>query len=296
MRFGVVLPRYDIGFNVVRDLALWAEEAGFDSIWVTDHLQPTRGSTLLEPWTLLSALSTLTKRLKLGTAVFCYSYRHPAVLAKMVSTLDRISGGRVELGIGTGSKPQVEEHRAMGIPYPPFSERTRMFRDYVKVLRLLWSRDGRVSYNSPYYPLRDATLDSPPAQENIPIWIGARSPKMLSMAVELGDGWNFYGQTMKEYGRAVKLVNDKLRRLSKPPEELRRAVFTSLSVWEPGESVDEEDLKRRYTLVYGTPEAVLERIEEFRRLGVELLILRDLDPEFRNLKRFASKILPQFRQ
>ena len=294
MRFGVVLPRYDVGFSVVRDLALWVEEAGFDSIWVTDHLQPTRGKTLLEPWTLLSALSTLTKRLRLGTTVFCYSYRHPAVLAKMVSTLDRISGGRVELGVGTGSKPQVEEHRAMGIPYPSFGERVKMFRDYVKVLRLLWGRDERVSYNSPYYPLRDATLDSPPAQESIPIWIGARSPKMLSVAVELGDGWNFYGQTMEEYRRAAEIVDDRLRRLGKPPEAFRRAVFTSLSVWEAGESVSEEDLKRRYTLVYGTPETVLERIEEFRRLGVELLILRDLDPEFRNLKRFASKILPQF--
>lgn len=293
MRVGVVLPRYDVEFGFVRGLASWAEDSGFDSVWVTDHLQPTRGRTLLEPWTLLSALAVLTKRVRLGTTVLCYSYRHPAVLAKMVSTLDRVSGGRVELGVGTGSGPQVEEHRAMGIPYPGFRERVERLKDYVKVLRLIWGGDGRVSLDSKYYPLRDAMRDSPTVQERIPIWVGARRRRMLRAAAEIGEGWNFYGDSLEEYEEAVRIVEERLSELG-AGGKIPQAVFTSISVWRDRRG-DEEQMRRTHTIIYGTPDEVLRKIDRLRELGVELIILRDLDGENRNLKLFASEVLPSLR-
>jgi len=293
MRVGVVLPRYDVEFAVVRELASWAEESGFDSVWVTDHLQPTRGKTLLEPWTILSTLSILTRKVRLGTTVLCYSYRHPAVLAKMVSTLDRVSGGRVELGLGTGSGPQVEEHRAMGIPYPGFRERVERLKDYIKVLRLILGSNGRVSFNSKYYPLRDAMRDSPTVQEKIPIWVGARRRRMLRVAAEIGEGWNFYGDSLEEYEEAVKIVERRLSELG-AGGKIPQAVFTSISVWRNGKD-DEEKMRRTHTIIYGTPDEILRKIDRLRELGVELIILRDLDKENRNLKIFASEILPSLR-
>ena len=292
MRVGVALPRYDVGFDAVRGFASWVEESGFDSVWVTDHLQPTRGKTLLEPWTLLSALAVLTRRVRLGTTVLCYSYRHPAVLAKMASTLDRISGGRVELGVGTGSGPQVEEHRAMGIPYPGFGERAEQLKDYVRVLRLIWGSDGRVSFDSKHYPLRDAMRDSPTIQERIPIWVGARRRRMLRVAAEIGEGWNFYGDSLEEYEKAVKTVEEYLSELG-ADKDVPKAVFTSISIWRDTEDRQpEEKMRKSHTIIYGTPDEALRKIERLRKLGVSLIILRDLNRDNRNIKIFKSEVLP----
>jgi len=294
MRFGVVIPRYGVSYEEARSFALEAERLGYDSIWVTDHLQPTRGGTVLESWTLLSALAEATEKIRLGTVVLCYSYRHPSVLAKMASTLDRISNGRLELGLGTGSKPQFREHRALGIPYPEkFQERLNQFRDYIKVLRTLWKRDGRVSLSSQYYPLREASLDSPPIQEEIPIWIGARSRKMLRFVAELDVGWNFYGSTIEEYREAVELIERERKKLGKPPIE--KSVFTTLNLWDEKRSLKIDEIKKleeSFTLLYGTPEEVIERVKILSELGVEILIFRDLNPAQRNIKRFIREVAP----
>jgi alkanesulfonate monooxygenase SsuD/methylene tetrahydromethanopterin reductase-like flavin-dependent oxidoreductase (luciferase family) len=112
--FGAVLPRYDVEFKDVVDLAVELEGLGYRSLWVTDHLQPGRASRVLESWTLLTAFAPATD-VRLGTSVLCTCYRHPALLAKMAATLDVVSYGRLELGVGAGSEPQENELKSLGM-------------------------------------------------------------------------------------------------------------------------------------------------------------------------------------
>jgi len=307
LSFGVVLPRYDIPYSDVGGYAADVEALGFDSVWVTDHLQPRRGGRVLEAWTLLTAIAVEVKRLRLGTTVLCHTYRHPAVLAKMAATLDQISGGRLELGLGTGSEPQQEEHTALGISYPSPSERRHQFLEYVEVLRLLLGGKGRVSYNGKYYRLSDALCNSPSVQKPWPpLWIGARRRRMLEVVAEIGEGWNFYGETISEFKQAIMLFNAICQEKGRNPAQIRRAVFSGIVAYrgederrerlrEIGGLGSAEELYRRtLTLIYGTPDECIRRIEELAGESVSVLILRDLQAGMPSLRLAASDILPSF--
>ena len=308
MRFGVVVPRYDVGFGDVVGLLGLVEEWGFDSVWVTDHLQTGRGRFVLEAWTLLSAIAPITRRVRLGTVVLCYTYRHPSVLAKMVATLDNVSGGRLELGLGIGSQQQHEEHRALGMMFPNFRERMEWFREYVEVVRLLLSCGSRVSFGGRYYRLDGADCNCPTVQKPYPpMWIGARRGRMIKMVAEIGEGWNFYGESIEEFERAMSKFIKACESVGKDYRKVRKSVFTSLFIYEnhgekrerlerfmSGTGSEEELLRRTNTLIYGGVDECIERIDRLAEIGAELVILRDLTSDFRNLRNFASKVMPSF--
>ncbi|GBC69192.1 Alkanesulfonate monooxygenase [archaeon HR01] len=303
--FGAVVPRYDLGWGEVLALAKDYRDWGFRYLWFTDHLQPSRANTVFETWTVMAAISQHIRDARLGTTVLCYSYRHPAVLAKMVATLDHISGGRVELGLGIGSEPQGEEHEALGIPYQRGVERYEGFKEYVEVIRILLTAEGTASFRGRYYTLRNARANTPPIQKpHPPIWIGARKKRMVKVAAETGFGWNFYGESVEEYREAVKIFEDACRVYGREPHKIPRALFTSVLVFEsederverfrplPKADSVEEVLRRTFTLLYGGPDRILRQVEELESLGVQQFILRDLDNKSSNLRDFAGKVLP----
>jgi probable F420-dependent oxidoreductase len=209
-KFGINLPvsgrSYSPGkpgmrFEEIRKIAEIADMEGYASIGVHDHMLNPQGSApggkemparfsdgVLEAWTTLSALSTLTSKARLSSAVLCNLFRHPSVLAKMASTLDVISNGRVTVAIGAGwFKSECE---AYGIPWKPYAARLEMLRESVQLMKRLWTEE-EVTFEGRHYRLVKAVLNPRPVQRpRPPIIIGGSSENAMRLAVEEADGWD----------------------------------------------------------------------------------------------------------
>lgn len=185
-RVGVTVAPIGIAFERWRDAAVRIDRAGFAGIWTWDHLA-SRGSKrpILEAWTSLAALASVTSRATLGTLVTNVMVRHPAHLARVVATVHEASLGRAAVGIGIGGDPA--EHDAYGLPLPAPAERVERLLETVAILRALWS-GGSVTRDSPDHPLRDAlaepVLDPPPA-----ILVAGQTREGARMAARAGEGW-----------------------------------------------------------------------------------------------------------
>lgn len=197
-----------------------AEEYGFDSVWLCDHFlkispgeyakvagiaadtgsatgtetggagqcAPSRSLPLLECWTALAALSRDTTKLRLGTSVLCNSYRHPSVLAKMAATLDVISQGRLDLGLGAGWFRR--ESQAYGIPFPPVGDRVSALAESLQVIKAVWT-EPNPTYAGRFYTLDGATCDPPPVQRpHPPLWIGGEGDRVQRIAAKHAQGLN----------------------------------------------------------------------------------------------------------
>jgi probable F420-dependent oxidoreductase len=179
-------PRY----RAVREVALEAEAAGFDSIWLADHLlyrvpnQPTGG--IWECWTMLSALAEATTRVELGTWVACTQFRNPALLAKMAVTLDEVSNGRFTLGVGAGwNRPEFD---AFGFP---FDHRVDRFEEALQIIAPLL-RTGHVDFHGTYYQVHDCEIrPRGPREAGPPLMVAAFGPRMLRLAARYADIWNY---------------------------------------------------------------------------------------------------------
>ena len=190
-------------YDAIREVAQQAEMSGFDSIWLPDHFlyrnpgDPTRG--IWECWTILSALAEATRRVELGTLVACNSFRNPAILAKMATTLDEVSHGRLILGVGAGwNEP---EYQAFGLP---FDHRVARFEEALQIIEPLL-HDGRVDFAGQYYQAQNCEiLPRGPRAEGPPLMVGSEkaSRRMLTLTAKYADLWNtgYMGkpETMKE--------------------------------------------------------------------------------------------------
>ena len=165
-------------------------EAGYDGIWSWDHVMGRLDLTdpVVEAWTMLSMTAARTERVTVGPFVINVMNRHPALLAKMASTLQVASGGRLILGMGIGGGPA--EHEAYGMPYPSTPERVQHLTEAVATIRALWT-GGPVSRESDLYPLRDAASYPVPVPPP-PILIGGETPAGARLAGRIGDGWSAF--------------------------------------------------------------------------------------------------------
>jgi probable F420-dependent oxidoreductase len=176
-------------YESIRAVAQQAETDGFDSIWLADHLlyrkpeEPTRG--IWECWTILSALAEATQRVEIGTLVLCNSFRNPAILAKMATAADEVSGGRLILGIGAGwNEP---EYQAFGMPY---DHRVDRFEEALQILKPLL-QEGHVDFEGRYYQARDCDdLPRGPRASGPPLMVGSEGPRMLRLTAQYADLWN----------------------------------------------------------------------------------------------------------
>jgi alkanesulfonate monooxygenase SsuD/methylene tetrahydromethanopterin reductase-like flavin-dependent oxidoreductase (luciferase family) len=190
IRFGLFLPQWRLDFEELVRRARAAEAAGFDTLWLMDHLWPPAapGEDCFEAWTLATALALRTERLRIGHMVLCNPLRHPALLAKMAASLDVISGGRLELGLGWGS---VEaELEAFGIGATPARERAEQLGETLEILRLLF-RGEPVDYDGKHFQLRGAIARPRPVHGTIPIHVGGAGPKLtMPIVAKHADWWN----------------------------------------------------------------------------------------------------------
>jgi alkanesulfonate monooxygenase SsuD/methylene tetrahydromethanopterin reductase-like flavin-dependent oxidoreductase (luciferase family) len=186
-RIGVVLSTLGVGAVEWLERARRLEEAGYASIWAWDHFvsRGDRTTPVLESWTMLSAAAAQTSRVTIGPFVANVMNRHPAVLARMSSTLQAVSGGRHVLGLGIGGHPA--EHEAYGIDFPEPAARATRLRETIQGLRALWT-GGPVSFDGEHVRLTEAYAFDPPDPAP-PILVGAGTPAGIRIAAELGDGW-----------------------------------------------------------------------------------------------------------
>src|SRR5690606_516889 len=168
------------------------EELGFDCAGVTDHFMPTSGEgealdkPFPEAWTLLAGLAARTERMRVAVLVSGNTYRHPVLLAKQAVTLDHITGGRVDFGIGAGW--YEAEHRKFGWEFPPPGQRVEMLDEALQVIRSLLT-ERRTTFHGKHYRLEDAPFQPKPVQERLPIMVGGRQPRMMRVVARHADIW-----------------------------------------------------------------------------------------------------------
>jgi probable F420-dependent oxidoreductase len=204
MRIGLALPQYDysvpgespLRFETVAEHARRAERAGYDSLWLSDHLfldlarygGPPERQGALEPLAALGALAQVVERPRLGTLVLCEALRPPTVAAKALATLDVVSGGRLDVGLGAGwYEPDYE---AIGMPMPSPRVRVERLREALEVMGGLLGGDA-LDYEGRYFQARGARVDPAPVQRpRPPLFVGGKGDRVLAAAAELADGWN----------------------------------------------------------------------------------------------------------
>ena len=188
--FGVVIAQHQYTWPELVSQWKVAEELGFDSIWLFDHfmaLYADPDGPCLETSTLLAALAQETSRAKIGVLVYGNTHRHPSVLAKEIVTVDHISKGRAILGIGAGWNER--EHRAYGIPFPSAGDRVEMLDEALQIMESLFTKT-RTTFHGAHYDLEDAPFSPKPVQENLPVLIGGKRPRMLKVIARHADLWD----------------------------------------------------------------------------------------------------------
>ncbi|MCW2622289.1 MAG: luciferase family protein [Frankiales bacterium] len=190
VEFGIYVPQVAFSWEGLLGRAQDVEELGFDALWLMDHLGagPGMGDVpTFEGWTAATALLARTRTLRVGHLVLCNTFRHPVVLAKMVSTLDAISGGRFLFGLGSGSVEQ--EHLEAGLPWGPFAERTARLDEALTIIRDLLGGSDRTTFTGEHYQVRDVPNQPRPAGR-LPFMLGGAGDRTLDLVARHADVWN----------------------------------------------------------------------------------------------------------
>ncbi|QBD77185.1 LLM class flavin-dependent oxidoreductase [Ktedonosporobacter rubrisoli] len=279
LKVGLILPSWTDGMDGktprwadILTLARQAEDAGFDSLWVTDDLilRMENGEMLgmWECWSLLAGLAAETSRVQLGSFVSCNNFRNPALLAKIATTVDEISGGRLILGLGTGA--MEEEHRAFGFPW---EQRFGRFEEALRIIHSLL-KTGHAHFIGKHYQVCDCEL-SPggPQKEGPPILIGTSEnpgPRLLRLVAQYADIWNGYwssGQCIPERIDALHVkVDDACHQFQRPPTTLERTIEVKVTF--AGRDVNAWPQERAQT---GKPEELAALFRAFAQQGISHL-------------------------
>jgi len=225
MSFGLKLSQ-NATIDQLREVWRTADDGGFDSCWVMDHfatLGPHDDGPIFEAWAMLAAMAQLTTRTRLGCAVVGNTYRHPGVLAKMAVTVDHLSGGRLDFGIGTGWAEN--EHAMLGLDFGTRAERADRLDESLEIIRSLWT-EPRTTFEGTHYRLRDAVAEPKPVQQpHPPIWVGGSGPRRtLRTAARHADVWNAAGGSPEEVAASSAILDEHCARLGRDPAEIRRSV------------------------------------------------------------------------
>ncbi|MCW4016419.1 MAG: TIGR03560 family F420-dependent LLM class oxidoreductase [Candidatus Bathyarchaeota archaeon] len=312
IKFGVFLPFYVFKtekmtqhlFNQLRDVALECEKLGYHSVWLDDHLM-LKKTSILECWTTLSALSTVTKKIRLGTMVTCNSFRNPALLAKMAATLDNISNGRLELGIGAGV--QQSEHNAYGFPFPSAKTRIERLNEAVQIIKNMWTQE-KTSYNGKHYRIKDAVCKPKPVQKPHPpiVICGGGEKLTLKVTAQHANRYDWgYLKSFEDYKRKLDVLKKHCNAVDRRFDEIEK------SCWPAGQTFigdDKQELEQKVmqwvpegvslddfvkTNFVGTPKDYIQNIRPYMNLGVTqfMLFFGDL-PDLTGLKIFAKNVIP----
>ena len=313
-------PKVRIGIQTGQDGQEWSSlldfwrfldrETAFDSIWTIDHFVPPGpgqdiGGPCLEGWTALAAGAAMTERLRVGCLVSGVTYRHPSVLAKMAATVDQISNGRLEFGLGAAW--HEPEHRVYGIDFPSVKERSDRLEEAVQLIKLLFEADGPVDFSGRYYRLDKAPFSPKCVQQpHPPIFIGGGGEKRtLRTVARYADAMNVMGNldTVKE---KIAVLEKHCADAGRDPNEITKSYFGPIMLIDDAERA--QGLRSRFAAMASTtPERAAEVlaigdaahvrgvIEKFAEAGVSYMIMISRPPYNTEIyKRISDEVVAAF--
>jgi F420-dependent oxidoreductase-like protein len=287
-------------------IATRAEELGYDSIWVYDHVhnvpRPAH-EAVFECWTTIAAVSQLTSRIRLGQMVGCNSYRNPALLAKITSTVDVVSGGRLDWGIGAGW--YENEYRSYGYEFPSPRDRIGMLREAVEIVRSMWTQP-ETTFNGEHYEVSRANCDPKPLQDpHPPIWIGGGGEQLTLRVVARHADCSNFGGNPEQWAHKRDVLRDHCAAVGRDPDEIRMTWSPEVFVRSTEAEIEaagtrslwgEEASSWRAGNLVGTPEQVAEKVRTYLDLGCGGFVPWCADyPDTETLELFATEVVPEFR-
>lgn len=309
LRFGIHSGQQHTDFPGY--LAMWrkAEDLGLDWASVFDHFLPIHSDPegpCFDSYTLLAAMAAHTSRIRCGVIVTGVTYRHPAVLANMAVTIDHVSGGRLELGIGAAWFEL--EHDQYGIPFPPIAQRAEMLREASLILKSMWTRH-RTTFEGEHFRITDALCEPKPLQSpSIPLWIGgAGERRTLRVVAEVADGWNTFLIPEEEYRHKLNVLAEHCAAVGRDPGDIRKQLGFSVILGETEAEVEDrvrergaatgiepDELRNRFMAL--TPERCVEVLRPYRDLGVaDFLMLARPPADERSMELLATQVAPSLR-
>ncbi|HCI80875.1 MAG TPA: LLM class F420-dependent oxidoreductase [Ktedonobacter sp.] len=294
MQYGIIVPqgwRMDLvgiedpveAYETMTRVAQEAEALNYHSIWLFDHFHtvpvPTQEVTF-ECWTSTAALARDTKRVRIGQMVTCNGYRNPALMAKMASTVDVLSHGRLDFGIGAGW--YEHEYLAYGYQYPDAPERLRYLREAVQVIHAMWTQD-EATFEGKYYQIRGAINQPKGAQQpHIPLLIGGSGEKVtLKLVAQYGDACNISNADIPVLEHKLAVLKQHCEEIGRDYESIKRTLLINCTIGETEEAAFEKlPASSRSQLeaiqkqaLYGTPEMIRNRLAEYEAAGVQEVII-----------------------
>jgi F420-dependent oxidoreductase-like protein len=309
LQLGVHTGQQDIAMDELRRVWRFVDSHGWDFISVWDHFYeapPIDGThPCFEAVASMAALAVETERVRIGCHVFCMNYRNPALLAKSIMTIDHLSHGRVELGLGAGW--HVQEHQAYGYAFDPPKERLDRLEEGVRALKALFAEE-RVDFEGRYVRFQGATLYPRPVQQPIPIVVGGRGEKRtLRIAARHAAGWNVPYINVEEFERLNGVLDEWCEKEGRDPATIERSVNLHMHM-----GANEREAKRiadahgaalsaggrmpSVGAVSGTPQRTIETINAYREAGASRVSIAIRPPvEWDSLQAFAEEVIPAFR-
>jgi F420-dependent oxidoreductase-like protein len=289
IKLGLQIPLFDFPgaapdklFDRVSDIARTAEASGFDSVWVMDHFEQIMGdpaAPILEGYVVLAGIAARTERVNLGTLVTGVIYRNPAVLAKMVTSLDVLSSGRAVLGLGAAWNESEQEH--YGIDRVPVGERMDRMDEALEICRLMFTQDAP-SFKGHYYEINEAhNVPRPVRPDGIPIMIGGGGEKRtLRAAARYADACNIFGDP-EMVAHKMKVLDEHCAAIGRDPREITRTALKTLVIGRDAARAENKasPLRSRYgerfdiIAMSGDPDSVRAQAREHLEAGLDGLIV-----------------------
>jgi F420-dependent oxidoreductase-like protein len=305
IRFGVYSGPQHASFAQCVELWRRCEELGYDWVSVFDHFMPIVGDPdgpCFEGLAMLAAMAAHTTRVRVAIQVTGVTYRHPAVAANVAASIDHISGGRVEYGVGAGW--MEHEHRAYGIPFPRIGVRMDMLDEACRVLRGLWTQE-RFTFAGKHFALEDARMEPKPLQERLPLIVGGDGERRtLRIVAEHADVWNTGMEELETFRHKLGVLARHCQDVDRDPGEIRKSLTFRAVLGE-----DEAELRERRReltgklpleqekFIFVTPEQLVERMRAFAALGAGDFLLAAYAPyDWRSLELVARTIAPEMRR
>jgi len=298
MRFSVAIPQFAVDPREVRRFLVRAEELGFDGAWTQEQIIGSK--PVISPLELMAYAAACTERIRLGCAVFVTPLRNPVHLAKSITSLDQLSGGRIDVGVAVGGKFR---------PFAAFDSSpdhlVTRFTEGLDLMKRLWTEPS-VTFDGKFWQLKDAPMEPKPVQRpHPPVWFGANHPDAVRRAVRLGNGFIGAGSsTTAKFTELVPVARAAMEEYGRPDFQIAKRVYLAVD-----DDVDRaktrigEALGALYAgfplgdltsvAVYGTPDDVARGLREVIDAGAEMILLNPMFDEHEQLERLAAEVLPQ---
>lgn len=293
-------PQQGASYDDLLRVARCAEDAGYDAFFRSDHYLTMGGDGLPGPtdaWVTLAGLARETSRIRLGTLVTAGTFRLPGVLAITVAQVDQMSGGRIELGLGTGWYD--DEHTAFGIPFPALGERFQRLEEQLQIVTGLWAAEGSFSFDGQHYSLAGAPALTKPAQQHLPIIVGGggakRTPRLAATyADEFNLPFSSVAATTEQFARVRTAAAETGRSLVLSAAQVLCVGRDEAEVSRRAAAIGREPAELRANGLAGSPAEVVDKIGQYAEAGASRLYLQVLDlADLGHLELVAAEVAPQ---